>query len=62
MNPMQPSLSTNEFAALLKRKPQTLRKRYSQEGHYFGIRPIKLVNGSLIWPVDALERLIRSEK
>lgn len=24
MNPMQPSLSTNEFAALLKRKPQTL--------------------------------------
>lgn len=50
--------STNEFAAELRLKPQSLRKRYSQQGSYFGVHPEKLPNGRLRWPMDALDQLI----
>lgn len=51
-------LTTETFAAELALKPQSLRKRYSQTGSYFGICPIKLPNGRLRWPADAVERLL----
>lgn len=50
-------LSTEELAAQLKLKPQTLRKRYSQTGAYFGVIPQKLANRRLLWPDDAVSRL-----
>jgi hypothetical protein len=50
--------STNELAAELRLQPQSLRKRYSQQGSYFGVRPEKLSNGRLRWPADALQALI----
>jgi hypothetical protein len=52
-------LTTEQFATLLQLNPQTLRKRLSQTGSYFGARPVKLPNGRLLWPADSLERLLR---
>jgi hypothetical protein len=54
--PVRP-LTTNELAWELKVLPQSIRKRYSQTGAYFCLRPVKLPNGRLLWPSDAIARL-----
>jgi hypothetical protein len=52
------SLTTEELAAELGIGPQSIRKRYSQTGSYFGLRPVKLPNRRLLWPSNPLEKLI----
>ncbi|WP_244814775.1 DNA-binding protein [Caballeronia sp. Lep1P3] len=52
-------LSTEELAACLSLRPQSIRKRYCQTGAYFCLRPVKLPNGRLMWPADAVEQLTR---
>ena len=37
-------------------KPQTVRKRYSQTGSYFGTVPRKLESGRLEWPAEGDEQ------
>lgn len=54
----RPLLSTEEFAAQLTLRPQSIRKRYCQTGAYFGVRPVKLPNGRLMWPADSVEQLM----
>ena len=48
--------STEEAAALLKVKPQTLRAAICRCGHYAGIRPHKLPSRFLAWPADPVDR------
>ncbi len=50
-------LSTEEFAAVMAVDPQSIRKRYSSEGSYHGVRPSKLANRRVLWPVEAVRRL-----
>ncbi|WP_035570153.1 helix-turn-helix transcriptional regulator [Paraburkholderia graminis] len=52
-------LTTDELAERLNVRRQTIHKRYSQTGAYFSVRPIKLPNRRLWWPLDAVEQLIR---
>jgi hypothetical protein len=50
-------LVTEELAQILRRASQTIRKAYSQTGHYLGIHPVKLGN-RLLWPIkDVIEAL-----
>jgi hypothetical protein len=51
------SLTTEELAAALRLKPQTLRKAWSQKGAYLGEVPRKGRNGRLWWSREALKRL-----
>ncbi|MET3217413.1 UNVERIFIED_ORG: hypothetical protein ABIC48_005197 [Burkholderia territorii] len=50
-------LSTEEFAAVMAVDPQSIRKRYSSEGSYHGVRPTKLANRRVLWPVEAVKHL-----
>lgn len=50
-------LRTDELARVLLRASQTIRKAYSQTGHYLGIRPIKLGN-RLLWPIKEVAKLL----
>jgi hypothetical protein len=50
--------TTEEAATALNLQPQTIRKRHSQTGTYFSVRPIKLPNGRLSWPANMMELLI----
>ena len=50
-------ITTEELAALLSIRPQSIRKRFYQTGAYFSLRPVKLPNGRLMWPADALDKL-----
>lgn len=55
-------LTTNEFAASMGVKGDSVRRRLCVTGHYLGIRPIKLPNGRLLWPEDERQRVLRGEK
>ena len=52
-------LTTNALADQLGMRAQSLRKRFAKTGSYFGVRPIKLPNGQLRWPVDSVARLMK---
>ena len=51
-------LTTEELALALGMNAGSIRKRYSQTGSYFGLKPVKLRNGKLRWPADALMQLM----
>ncbi|MPV64360.1 hypothetical protein [Burkholderia sp. BE17] len=51
-------VSTEELAAILAIDPQSIRKRHSLDGSYLGIRPTKLPNRRLLWPVADVRRLL----
>ena len=51
------TLSTEQAAAALHVKPQTLRAAVCRAGHYCNVRPLKLANRFLGWPADQIERL-----
>lgn len=51
-------LTTEEAAALLKMRPQTLRANLCKAGHYLQIRPIKLPNRMLRWPAAEIDRVL----
>jgi hypothetical protein len=53
--------NTDEFAAAMQVKATSVRVRLCQTGSYFGIKPEKLPNGRLLWPVDALEKFLSGE-
>ena len=53
--------TTEELARRLGLRPQTLRAALCRNGHYFGLRPVKLPNGRLLWPADAFDKLTSGE-
>lgn len=54
--------STEVFADHLQVKPQTVRVNLCRNGHYLGIRPVKLANRLLLWPADAVTALLSGAK
>ncbi len=55
------TLSTEQAAAALHIRPQTLRAAVCRDGHYAGVRPHKLPSRFLAWPAEAIERLLSGE-
>lgn len=55
-------VSTEELAAILAIDPQSIRKRHSMEGSYLGIRPTKLPNRRLLWPVADVKKLLSGNR
>lgn len=55
---MQAYVLTGTLAQSLGITPQTLRAALCRNGHYYGIRPIKMPNRRLLWPADAIDRLL----
>lgn len=53
--------STEQAAAALHIRPQTLRAALCRDGHYAGIKPRKLPSRFLAWPAEAIERLTAGE-
>lgn len=54
-------MNTNDFACWLSLRPQSIRKRFNQTGSYFGLKPVKLQNGRLYWPSNAIVQLHAGE-
>lgn len=49
-------LTTAELAARLDINPHSIRQRLSDTGSYYNLRPVKMPNGRLRWPLDAAEQ------
>jgi len=49
---------TGEFARVINRADQTIRKNYCLHGECYGIRPVKIGN-RLLWPVARIAVLLR---
>jgi len=54
-------ISTEQYAAKIKVRPHTVRRGYCVNGHYLGIKPIKLPNNRLLWPADEVEDILRGD-
>lgn len=54
-------ISTEELAARLLVKEQTIRAGLCRAGHYLGLRPIKLANRRLLWDATEVETLTAGE-
>lgn len=52
------SLSTAEFAAALRVRPESIRHALCLRGAYMQIVPKKLPNGRLLWPAAEVQKLI----
>lgn len=52
------NLTTEQFAEVLHGKPSTIRTRLCKTGSFYGIKPIKLPSGRLLWPADAVSAFI----
>ena len=50
--------STDEAAAVLKVRPQTIRAGLCRDGHYMGLRPSRLPNRRLLWNAAAVDSLL----
>lgn len=59
--PTTRKLSTEEFAAALRLRPQTIRAGLCNNGHVMGIKPVKLPNGRLLWDAAQIEALVSGE-
>lgn len=54
-------LTTEAMAETLGIQAQSVRKRYSQTGSYFGLKPVKLPNRRLVWAANAVAKFLRGE-
>lgn len=54
-------ISTEELAARLLVKEQTIRAGLCRAGHYLGLRPVKLANRRLLWDAAEVEALTSGE-
>ncbi|WP_273050155.1 hypothetical protein [Pseudoalteromonas sp.] len=52
------NLTTEQFALALHGKPSTIRTRLCKTGSFYGIKPIKLPSGRLLWPTAAVQALL----
>lgn len=59
INPHRQHLTTEELAAALNVEPETIHKGRAKNGHYCGVKPTKLPNRRLAWPLDAVERITK---
>jgi hypothetical protein len=55
-------LTTNEAARVLGVQGATVRRGLCVQGHYLGLRPVKLPNNRLLWSVRAVERILNSNE
>ncbi len=53
-------LSTKEFAALLRVDSQTIRRGLCVNGHYLGLKPVKLDNGRLLWSNSEARQILEN--
>ena len=54
-------ISTKELAQIVRVESGTIRRGLCLNGHYMGLKPIKLPNKRLLWAEDAARKLINQK-
>lgn len=58
MNELIKGITTAELAAAVGVKENTPRVALVAHGHYLGIKPVRLPNRRLLWPLAEVERVL----
>jgi hypothetical protein len=58
---LRQAIQTATLAKLTNYKPDSIRTALWRNGHFQGIKPIRTPSGRLLWPADAVERLLSGE-
>lgn len=58
--PQVSHVGTEVFAEIVLVEPKTVLKSHSIHGHYVGIRPVRLPNRKLAWPIAEIEKLFET--
>tara|TARA_R110002020_G_C16311277_1_gene773867 strand:+ start:838 stop:1044 length:207 start_codon:yes stop_codon:yes gene_type:complete len=58
----QQNYTTEEFAAVIHGKPNSIRSRVCTTGTYYGIKPKKLPNGRLLWAAEDVLKMLEGEE
>jgi len=51
-------ITTEEFASKVGVKPGTIRRGFCLNGHYLGLKPVKLPNRRLLWSAAKADKLL----
>jgi len=62
VQPHMEKVSTRGLADIFHCQPDTIRRGLCVNGHYMGIKPIKLPNGRLIWPTAPAYKMLEGKK
>jgi hypothetical protein len=54
-------ITTEELATQFRNVPQSIRAALCRNGHFCGLKPVKLPNGKLLWDAVAAERVLNGE-
>lgn len=54
-------VGTEVAASMLLVAPETMLKAHSLNSHYVGIRPVRLPNRKLAWPLAEIEKLFETQ-
>lgn len=57
INEYRDGISTKKLAEIALTTPGNVRVRLCETGSFYGIKPLKLPSGRLLWPKDSLQRL-----
>ncbi|MGW8157401.1 MAG: monooxygenase [Desulfoprunum sp.] len=55
--PPKQYISTNDIAARFGVKGDTVRRNLCTQGHFLGLKPLKLPNGRLLWPAVSPDQI-----
>lgn len=56
------NLTTEQLALVAHINPNTVRTRLCKTGSYYGIKPVKLPSGRLLWPAKQVQALLAGEE
>jgi hypothetical protein len=54
-------VTTKELAGMVGVQPATVRRGLCVDGEYLGLRPIKLKNRRLLWPLDGIRQILEGK-
>jgi NADH/NAD ratio-sensing transcriptional regulator Rex len=54
------SISTKELASLFRVDSQTIRRGFCVNGHYMGLKPLKLPNRRLLWNSSEVRKILEN--
>ena len=55
-------ITTSQYADAVGVQGASIRHGLCINGHYLGLRPIKLPNGRLLWPADGVQKILQPEQ
>ena len=55
-------VTTEQLAELIHGKPNSIRTRLCKTGSFYGIKPIKLPSGRLLWPASQIHAFLNGEE